>query len=825
MKISYSWLSDYVDLDEAPAELAERLTLLGLEVDSVDVTDLSHPGVVVGHVLDVKPHPDADRLVLCEVDVGGDQPSQIVCGAPNVAAGQTVPVALPGAVMHLPDRDDPSTRKAITLKRAKIRGEFSEGMICAEDELGLSEDHSGIMVLDGRWSPGTPFADVLRDRGVPSLEAVFDIELTPNRPDATSHVGVAREVSAYTGNPLRIPSPEQGKSEAARQSDKVSITIENPDGCGRYVGILVEGVTVGPSPDWMTHRLEAIGLRPRNNIVDITNYVMFELGQPLHAFDFEEIAGGSIIVRNATDGEPFMTLDDVERRLDDQTLMICDADRSVAIAGVMGGQNSEVSASTTTVLIESAWFDPASIRRTAKTLGMQTDASYRFERGVDPDGSLRAARRAAELMVELAGGTIVETVDAHPRPHGASTVTLRPSRVEKILGVAIPPADIARYLERLGFTVSESGDLLSCVVPSFRPDIEREIDLIEEVARLYGFDKIPSPRSASTPYTTHEASPTERLRAEALTFLAGLGFRECYTNSLLPPAIAEIVQALLDPDGEHLVTHNAINHHMSALRPSLLPGVLRVAAHNRNHGQNVIRLAEFGHVFHKGSAKGETRPSWIDGYVERESLILAIAGPAVSGSWDREESLSDLFDLKGIVRSLTDYLDIDGVRIERSQHSHGATWNSLDITLNGERIGVAGQVNPLASRAFDLEADLFFAEIFWAPLAESARLGIPKPFEPISRFPTVTRDLSVIIPSSVIVGDLVDTIRVSGGPLLKDVGVFDVYEGEGIEAGSRSIGFTLEFGADRTLVDDEVDGAVSSIVELLSTDWKAKLRS
>lgn len=825
MKISYSWLGDYVDLDLGPVELADKLTMLGLEVDDVEIVDLSLDGVVVGRVVNVREHPNADSLVLCDVDDGSGEPVQIVCGAPNVAAGQMVPVAQPGATLSLPERDDPSKRTPVKLKAAKIRGQRSHGMICAEDELGLSDDHSGIMVLDEDATPGMPFSEYLRNNGIATREAVIDIDLTPNRPDAACHIGVAREAAAFLKTSLRIPEIPGGTEAAADSGEAVSIRIENPDGCGRYVGILVEGVIVGESPDWLKRRLQTVGLRPRNNIVDITNFVMYELGQPLHGFDFDRLAGGTIIVKNAGDGESFSTLDDEARTLDSEMLMICDAERSVAIAGVMGGQNSEVTDSTTNVLIESAWFSPASIRRTARKLGLQTDASYRFERGVDPEGTLRAARRAAGLMVELAGGRVAATVDVYPKPYSEKVVELRPSRVESILGLPIPKPEMGEMLERIGFRVEPSGDRLRCTIPSFRPDVDREIDVVEEVARLYGFDRIPAPSGTLIPYAPVESPPQERLRGEALTFLAGLGFREIYTNSLLPPSTAEGVASLLDPDGVAVETYNAVNRHMSTLRPSLLPGVLKVAAHNRNHGQRIIRLVEFGHVFHRGGADEERRPSWVEGYVEREALILAISGPAISGSWDREESMSDLFDLKGMFRSLSAYLDVEELEIVQSPSPHSILKSGLDVTLHGEVIGAAGRLSSAALRAYDLHEDLFFLEAFWDPIANAAKLDLPKPYEEISRFPTVARDLAVVIVRSAPVGDVVDTIREAAGQLLIDVDVFDIYEGEGIEPGKRSVGFTLTFGAERTLVDDEVDRAINDVVDALAAHWKAELRS
>ncbi len=406
MKISYNWLRDYVSLAQSPAEVADMLTMSGLEVDDVVEATPIPASVIIGEVESVSRHPNADRLTVCKVDVGGDTPLQIVCGAPNVAGGQRVPVAMVGTTLELPGREDPARKQPVTIRRSKIRGEESEGMICAEDELGLSDDHSGIMVLEADAPIGQPLADYLEARGGGS-DATLDVAVTPNRPDAVSHIGVARDLAALIQQPLRIPGVDLpvGSGEAANQ---VRVEIDAPDGCHRYVAMVVRGVRIAESPAWLQRRLTAVGLRPRNNVVDVTNYVMYECGQPLHAFDYDEIAGSTIRVRFAEPGEEVTTLDSRKRTLPDRTLLICDADRPVAIAGVMGGENSEVTESTTSVLIESAYFDPTTIRRTAKKLGLQTDASYRFERGVDSDGQLWAAARAAALIAEVAGGEIVD---------------------------------------------------------------------------------------------------------------------------------------------------------------------------------------------------------------------------------------------------------------------------------------------------------------------------------------------------------------------------------------------------------------------------------
>ncbi|HEX8385711.1 MAG TPA: phenylalanine--tRNA ligase subunit beta, partial [Rubricoccaceae bacterium] len=490
MTLSFSWLSDYVDHGRTADEVAHLLTMSGLEVEGVERTGPTFGGVVVGHVLDAHPHPGADRLRVCQVDLGTGTPVQIVCGAPNVAAGQTVPVATVGTVLHLPSRETPGETVEVTIKKSKIRGETSEGMICAEDELGLGADHAGILVLD-ETAPGTPFSAYLDARGQRGGDAVLDVNVTPNRPDATSHVGVARDVAALVGAPLRLPAVTL---PVAGAPFPVPITVEDADGCPRYVALVVENVAVGPSPAWMRERLEAIGVRSVNNVVDVTNYVLHETGQPLHAFDLDRLTGPGIVVRRSRAGETLETLDHVERDLPEGTLVIADAAAPVAVAGVMGGAGSEVTEATTRVLIESAAFDAPSVRRASKRLGLSTDASYRFERGVDETGQLGAAARAAALLADVAGGTLAPGVaDVVSRPYTPRTTAFRLSRVARVLGVAVPEGEALGLLRAIGFeaTPSGDGDTFTVTVPSWRPDVAREVDVIEEVARLVGLDRLP----------------------------------------------------------------------------------------------------------------------------------------------------------------------------------------------------------------------------------------------------------------------------------------------------------------------------------------------
>ncbi|GIV61768.1 MAG: phenylalanine--tRNA ligase beta subunit [Rhodothermaceae bacterium] len=820
MKISVNWLSDYVQHGLSPEALADRLTMSGLEVEAIEATGPALDGVVVGHVLAVRPHPNADRLTLCEVDLGDGEPVQIVCGAPNVAAGQKVPVATVGS--RLPNPTDPE--KPFKIKKAKMRGEVSMGMICAEDELGLSDDHSGIMVLPDDAPVGMAFTAYLETIGRTAGDVVLDVAITPNRPDAVSHLGVARDVAALTGAPLRrpeVPLPPPG-GEAARQ---VEVDIQAPEGCGRYVAMLVRGVRIGPSPEWLQRRLRAVGLRPRNNVVDITNYVMYECGQPLHAFDFDQIAGRKIIVRFTEREQPFITLDDRERLLPAGTLMIADAERDVAIAGVMGGQNSEVTEATTNVLIESAYFDPSSIRRTAKALQLSTDASYRFERGVDPEGQVWAAARAAQLMAALAGGDIVPgMVDAHPRPVPRRTVRLRRARIPRILGVDVPEADVRRLLTAIGFEIETGEDgVLLCHVPSFRPDVEREIDVIEEVGRLFGFDRIPEPTHSAVPVFVPREDPGHALRRRTLSMLSSLGFRELYTNSMLRKETAErfLVPDLLglrQPRGI-IETLNPISQEMAALRPTLLPGLLQVMAHNRNHGQRLLRFMEFGHVYYRSN-----NGTYLPGYTEYESFLIGMSGPRDAMTWDAPTQPADFFDLKGIVEALLEQWHLADVTWTPVPAPTPLTAYHLEVASGGQRLGYVARLSDALTEAYDLDQPVFAAELHWREVVERAAPNLQRTYVEISRFPIVERDLAVLVDVDQPVGPLLDTLRHAGGPLLRHADVFDLYQGQGIPEGKKSVAFALRFGADRTLTDAEVDAAIATILKRLRQEHRAELR-
>ena len=816
MKISYNWLSEYVSHGLSIAELADALTLSGLEVEHIEQHDLSLDGVLVGQVRSVRPHPDADRLQLCDVDLGDGTPVQIVCGAPNVAPDQRVPVATAGSRLTI-------NEKTIMIKKTKIRGQVSMGMICAEDELGISEDHRGIMILTGSSTIGEPLKEyLLRERGL-AADTTLDLAITPNRPDAVCHFGVARDLSALQNVQVTfpdVPIPPSG-SEAANHID---ISIQCPDVCSRYTAMIVRNVTVGSSPVWLKQRLEAVGLRSINNIVDVTNFVMYECGQPLHAFDYDRIAQKKIIVRESVEGETFVTLDSRQHTLEEGVVLICDAKEPVAIGGIMGGQNSEVGSTTTNILIESAWFDPTRTRRSSKILGISTDASYRFERGVDPRRQPWAAMRTAMLIAELAGGRIVQgMVDVYPTPKPLAAVDLRISRIRTILGIEIEHRRILQILESLGFAPREAAEgLVSCTIPTYRPDVNLEIDLIEEVARIHGLENIDLPEHTSLRLSAPRPRPADLLREHAYIHLTGHGFREIYTNSLLPDEVArQFSQAVLDSDDPPARTLNAVSRSMATLRPSLLPGMLMAMQHNANHSQRVLRFYEFGHVFHHSKRAA----AFIENFSEYDVLLVGISGAIRPANWDQDLRVADFFDLKGEICQLLDALQFNALRMQPSYTSTELTDYHITLYSGRTHIGILAKLSGAIQESFDLPDPVFFAEFNWTRLLLLHEKNPSQTYTRISPFPEMERDLSVSVDKSQAVGPMISTLRKVGQPLLRNVDVFDVYTGNQIPADKKSIAFSLRFGGNRTLRDEEIDRIISAIVNAFSEQFGATLRS
>lgn len=793
MKISLNWLNEYVTLDEAPADIAERITLGGLEVEETRAIGSSLDGVVTGLVLTCQPHPNADRLRVTTVDVG-TAVLPIVCGAPNVAAGQKVLVATVGTTLPvtLPDGAN------LVIKSAKIRGEVSEGMICALDELGLGDDHSGILVLPADTPVGKPIKDVM-DLYV---DHVFDVAITPNRPDATCHLGIARDLSAILNTNLKKPVPADEPDLKPVTPAQLRVTIDSPDACHRYVGVLMTGVQVGPSPKWLQDRLSAVGLRSINNIVDATNYVMMELGQPLHAFDMRTLVGNEIVVRIEASESTFTTLDGQQRMVPAGTLYIRDGEKPVALAGVMGGLNSEIADTTTDILIESAYFDPKTIRRASKLLGLQTDSSYRFERGIDPAITRRAALRCAKLILGMCPGAgIVGGIDAHPVKTEPKTVDLRLEFVNRILGMDLKLNQVVSVLRGLEFDVQKLGDSrLSVTVPTFRPDISREIDLVEEVARILDYNKIPNPGKIqfSRPYPLpFRETAIRRIREAAVR----LGFREMYGNSLLPEQFA----GRFADETTLIHTLNPISRDTTTLRPVLAPGFLRAAAFNANRGAKRVRLFEIGNIFRQ-----DATGTWLPGIHEDTHVLLGISGLSREAHWTTPETPFFAAELSGLVDAFVEILGV-GKQVGKQVTGDGITY-----TLGAIEFGRLVLVDTDTRKIFELSQTAGYFEGSVGRLVSAMEEVDRITYVPIPRFPSIEYDIAVVTQKATASGELEGLIRTKAGSLLRSLTVFDVYEGKNLPEDSKSLGYRLVFRDDeKTLTLKDVDGIISGIVSAL----------
>ncbi len=803
MRISLEWLADYIDLDLEDANLPERLAngllLAGLEVEALERPEASFDGLVVAEVLSVDPHPNADRLKLCRVADGGGERS-VVCGAPNVAEGRRVVLATPGVRM-------PGGMK---VEVARIRGEQSEGMICSERELGLGTDHSGIMVLGGGPDVGSDAAELLGLNDV-----IFDISITPNRADCLSVLGVAREAAALLGTSLRAPEITVKEDESTPASSVCAVEIWDPDKCPRYAARIIQGVKIGSSPGWMARRLRAAGMRPINNVVDVTNYVMLSLGQPLHAFDLHRLAEHKIIVRRwaGSDG-PFTTLDGQKREMDDEDLMICDGEKPVAIGGVMGGLFSEVSDDTRDILLESAYFTPQTIRRTRRRLGMSTEASYRFERGVDPSGTVRAADLAAELIRQTAGGVIARgVVDAHPAPVAPKQVPIRVSRASSLLGVPLDGPRVKESLESLGLLVRDKEDgVFSVEVPTFRPDIEREIDLIEEVARRVGYENIPATLPASG---SPAARPTRTrtLELQARRIMVAGGFSEALNYSFIS---RESLQSMGWRDEQMVALRNPLSGEMDVLRTTLVAGLLANVGHNLSRGVGEIRLFELGRSFHP--ANGEVLPD----------QMLRVAGVVVGSAASRDGvSLPEaLSELKGVLERFLESLGLENLLFESVDAAPGWEPSAVSKVLAGEvALGHVGLVAPEALVIRDIETGVAAFEINLAALADID--PAPRRLTPLPRYPASLRDLAVVVNAVRTNGEIEDVIHQAGGDWLESVHLFDVYQDAALkDSGEKSLAYSLVFRhPEATLTDEHVSEAFDGIVGALSARLGARLRS
>jgi phenylalanyl-tRNA synthetase beta chain len=806
MRAPLSWVREYCDPGMDPAALADRLVMTGTEVERIEtVGPVSGDGFVVGKVLEREQHPNADRLSVCRVDTGEGERT-IVCGAPNVDAGQTVAVVLPGATM-------PGGMK---IRKAKLRGVPSEGMILSAAELEIAEEADGIMVLDEGPAPGTPLSEVL-----PLAESVLEIEVTPNRTDCFGVHGVAREVHAITGAPLgpdpwAEDAPAEGEGEA---SDLASVRVDVPELCPRFTARVFTDVTVAPSPAWLQARLTAAGQRPINNVVDITNYVMLLTAQPLHAFDLDKVPEGELIVRTAADGEKMTTLDDVERSFDTATVLVCDREGPSGIAGIMGGQRSEVSDATARVLLEVACWNGTNILRTSRMLGLRSEASSRFEKQLHPDLCLRAQRIASRLLVELCGarmvpGTIDETA-AIPEPR---QLQLRASRVEGLLGMTISQDEQKTYLERLGFEASADGEDLEVVVPPDRHyDVTREVDLIEEVARVHGIDEHLPTTLPATGTEVGGLSRAQRLRRRAEDGLRDLGFDQVVGWSFTDPGEAGRLRIPEDdPRANPVLLANPLSEEQSAMRTALLGSLLDIAARNNARGAGDLALFESARVYLQDSSEGEAVDPLAGHFAgdqpapfsEPHRFAALAVGSLSRRSWRGGGEAADFFALKGALEALARQLGVE-LSFAPGEQPFLHPGRSAAVSIDGSAAGWLGEVHPLVCRTWDLDAAAF--EIDAAPLIAAATVGEER-YEDVTTFPAVYQDLAVVVPAEVSAEAVGEAIRAGGGKLLQGAEVFDLFEGEQLGADRKSLALNLEFRApDRTLTDEEVAGLREAI--------------
>ncbi|PTX12236.1 phenylalanyl-tRNA synthetase beta subunit [Pontibacter mucosus] len=802
MLISYDWLKQLIHTDKTAEEIGTLLTGAGLEVEGIhtfDVVQGGLEGIVIGEVLTCERHPDADRLSITTVDIGAGEPSQIVCGAPNVAAGQKVVVATVNSTLY------PAGGEPFKIKKSKIRGAASEGMICAEDEIGIGTSHDGIMVLDTDLPNGTPAAEFF---GLGS-DKVFEIGLTPNRADAASHFGVARDLQALLDTKAQLPNVEAFKVN--NTSRPVAVEIQNTDACPRYAGLTVSGVNVGPSPEWLQKRLRAIGLSPINNVVDVTNFVLHELGQPLHAFDADKIKGDKIVVRNAEAGITFKTLDGVERKLNATDLMICNAVEPMAIGGVFGGEDSGVSEATTSIFIESAYFSPDSVRRTGMAHGLKTDASFRFERGTDPNMVITALKRAALLVQEVAGGEISsEIVDVYPQPIQNHEVKLNIARAHTLIGQHIGVERIKTILTDLGIEItSETETDLTLSVPPFKVDVTREADVVEEILRIYGFNNIEMSENLATTFLAKFPSPYAEDVTETIAgYIAANGFHEIITNSITN---SNYYQAI----GETANLVQVVNYNsedLDVLRKSMVFSGLEVLRRNINRRQRDLKLFELGKVYEL--QEGD--------YKESRRLSLYMTGNVTAESWKQASIKTAFHDLAGVVQNVLRKLNAGDFEVQKLAENPYMR-QGIAYAKNGTVIAELGMLDTAITRLMEVKEQVWYAELNWDYLLKKYKDKLVA--EELPKFPEVRRDLSLVVDKHVSFDELKKVAFRVERKLLQDVNVFDVYEGDKIEAGKKAyaLSFTLQ-DKQQTLTDKVIDSTMNRLMQQFEKQLGAFIR-
>lgn len=815
MKISYNWLKQYIDIPESAEEIGKTLTSTGLEVESVEPFETVRgglKGLVIGEVLTCAKHPNADKLSVTTVDVGGEQPLRIVCGAPNVAAGQRVVVATPGTTVH-PFKGEP-----FAIKTAKIRGEQSEGMICAEDEIGIGESHAGIIVLSTTVPNGTLAAEFFNIQS----DYVIEIGLTPNRADAASHIGVARDIKAAKKRALKLPSVESFKTDNISLS--IPVTVENSEACPRYSALTISGVTIGESPDWLKNKLKSIGLSTINNIVDITNFVLHETGQPLHAFDAEQITGKKVLVRTLPSGTKFKTLDDKERTLTANDLMICNAEEGLpagqagmCIAGVFGGVKSGISEKTSAIFLESACFSPQYIRKTGMHHGLKTDASFRFERGTDPNMTVYALKRAALLIKEIAGGQISsEIVDVYPTKVENRIIEIKDKNVTRLIGKAIQREEIFLILESLDIKVSDKKeDRFNVSVPPYRVDVLQEADIVEEILRIYGFNNIELSEIAGTDYlASFPEKDIDKYKKSVSEMLVANGFYEILTNSLTNAAYQQKYK--LSFGGEPVEILNKLSEEQGILRQTMLFTGLEVCSYNINRKQKDLKLYEFGKIYWKNTASESPQK-----YFEEERLALYITGNFETENWQNKTRAITYYDLAQQVAHVLQKSSVENIKQEQlidPLFDYG-----MKILKGTKEIGKVGKVKTALVKDFGIKQEIFYADLNTALLFKGAN---PKfVIQEVTKFPEVRRDLSLVLDKQVTFSEIKEMVLATEKRLIKDIIAFDVYEGDKIPEGKKAyaLGFTL-LDENKTLTDEDIDKTMARLMEAFEGKMGAIIR-
>ena len=820
MNISYNWLKEYVDFDLTPDEVAAALTSIGLETGSVEEVQTIKgglEGLVIGEVLTCEAHPNSDHMHITTVNLGQGEPVQIVCGAPNVAAGQKVVVATLGTKLY--DGDE-----CFTIKKSKLRGVESVGMICAEDEIGIGTDHAGIIVLPETAVPGTLAKDYYNIKS----DYVLEVDITPNRADACSHYGVARDLYAYliqNGKPATLKKPSVDAFAVENHDLDIKVTVENSEACPRYAGVTVKGVTVKESPEWLQNKLRIIGLRPINNVVDITNYIVHAFGQPLHCFDADKIKGGEVIVKTMPEGTPFVTLDGVERKLNERDLMICNKEEAMCIAGVFGGLDSGSTETTKDVFLESAYFHPTWVRKTARRHGLNTDASFRFERGIDPNATIYCLKLAALMVKELAGGTISSEIkDVCAAPAKDFRVELAYEKVNSLIGKVIPVDTIKSIVTSLEMKiVDETAEGLTLDVPPYRVDVQRDCDVIEDILRIYGYNNVEIPTTLKSCLTTKgEYDKSNKLQNLVAEQLVGCGFNEILNNSLTRAAYYDNLESY--PSKNLVMLLNPLSADLNAMRQTLLFGGLESISHNANRKNADLKFFEFGNCYHFNEEK-KNPEKVLAAYSEDYHLGLWVTGKRVANSWAHPDENSSVYELKAYVENVLARLGL---------HMHDLVVGNLtdDIyaaglsvqTRGGKRLATFGIVTKKLLKAFDIDNEVYYADFNWKELLKAIR-NVKVSYTEISKFPAVKRDLALLLDKKVQFAEIEKIAYETEKKLLKEVSLFDVYEGKNLEAGKKSyaVSFLLQ-DENATLNDKQIDKIMSKLVKNLEDKLGAKLR-